>query len=124
MFCIELGMIGLGRSEVEFYARGGARGLFDEDQHPRDDSGLFAKKGGGGAAIADEPFALGQAKPKHGKGGSHDKQGSLFDADLHGAEARDLPGQKNFLGEDDEEEDSRSGIDKRDAPSRQYQAAA
>lgn len=112
---IELGPSAL--TEVEMYARG----LFDESKVNRDESGEFAKKSGPSASLADEPFALG-GSPKHGKGRheSHEKQGSLFDKDLHGAEARDLPGQTNFLGDDADPPDTpeRSGIDKTDAPAK------
>lgn len=114
MFCMELGLIGNSQAEVEHYARGG--GLFDEDSHPRDAGGLFAPKNkSGGATIDDAPFSLGQAKADKGKGG-HEKQASLFDTDLHGAEARDLPGQTNFLGGEPEDTPATSGIDKSDSP--------
>lgn len=83
------------RGDKEHYARGG-RGLFDESKIERDDLGQFASKGEG-ASIADESFTLGQAPAKKGKSASHEHQGSLFDKDLHGAEARDLPGQTNFI---------------------------
>lgn len=117
MFCMELELIGNSQAEVEHYAAG--RGLFDESKIERDDDGKFATKGGGsGATIADEPFALGQAKPGKSKGGRHETQGSLFDTELHGAEARDLPGQTNFLGDEPEDTPATSGIDKSDAPSR------